>query len=106
MIKAEFFVGRNGVITGFHISGHSGMAEYGEDVLCAFVSSAAYMAANIITDIIGADARAKADDGDMLVTIAEKDLENCQVILAGLKLHLKETEKQYSDNLKVIFTEV
>ena len=106
MIKAEFFVSRDDVLTGFHISGHSEMADYGQDVLCAFVSSAAYMAANTITEIIGADAQAEASDGDMKVTTAEKDLRSCQVVFEGLKLHLLETEKQYPEYLKVIFTEV
>ena len=42
MIKAELFV-KDKKIVGFHLTGHSGMEEYGKDVLCAFVSSAAYM---------------------------------------------------------------
>ncbi len=106
MIRAQFFVDRNGNLSGFHITGHSGLAESGEDVLCAFVSGAAYMAANTITDVICADARAEADDGDMKVTVAERDLEACQIILAGLKLHLTETEKQYPENIRVLMTEV
>ena len=106
MIRAEFYVDRNARIVGYHIKGHAELAKSGEDVLCAFVSSAAYMTANTITEIIGAKAQAEAEDGDMKVTIAERELEACQTILAGLKLHLEETEKQYPDNLKVIITEV
>ncbi len=106
MITAQFFIDRNDRIIGFHISGHSGLAESGQDILCAFVSSAAYMTANTITDVIGANAAAQDDDGDMKVTVAENDLEACQVILAGMKLHLIETEKQYPENVKVIMTEV
>ncbi len=106
MIRAELFRSREGLLKGFHITGHSGMAEYGEDVLCAFVSSAVYMAANTITDIICADANAEVDDGDMLLTVSEKDISECQIILKGLRLHLEETEKQYPDYLKVILTEV
>lgn len=106
MIKAEFFVDHSGRINGFHIKGHSGLAESGEDVLCAFVSSAAYMTANTITEIIGADAQAQADDGDMKVVVAERYLDSCQTILTGMKFHLCETEKQYPDNVNVIITEV
>ena len=64
MIKAELFV-KEKKIVGFHLTGHSGMNEYGKDVLCAFVSSAAYMTANTVTDIICADAEARSEDGDM-----------------------------------------
>ena len=106
MIRAQIFIDRRKKITGYHIKGHSMMAESGEDVLCAFVSSAAFMAANTITDVIKAEATAKADDGEMELAVAERDLEACQAVLAGLKLHLEETEKQYPNNLKVIITEV
>ena len=101
MITAELFRNRDGLLTGFHISGHSGMADAGEDVLCAFVSSAAYMAANTITDIIGAPADAEVQDGDMAVTV-NAGLEDCQIILEGLLLHLRATEEQYPDHLKTV----
>ena len=95
-----------GRLTGFCISGHAGLAESGQDVLCAFVSSAAYMAANTITEIIGAQAQAQADDGNMIVSVDQKDIGKCQTVLAGLRLHLLQTEEQYPKNLKVIITEV
>ncbi len=106
MIRAEFLIDRDGRIHGFHIRGHAGLAESGEDVLCAFVSSAAYMTANTITEVLGVPAQATAEDGDMKVTVAEKDLETCRTVLAGLKLHLLATEEQYPDNIKVMITEV
>ena len=102
MIRAQIFIDRRKKITGYHIKGHSMMAESGEDVLCAFVSSAAFMAANTITDVI----KAEAEDGDMLLRVAGEYLDQCQTILAGLRLHLSETEKQYPNNLKVVITEV
>lgn len=105
MIRAVFFRNREGLLTGFHISGHSGLAQAGSDVLCAFVSSAAYLTANTVTEIIGARADAQDDDGDMKLTVYEK-IEDCQNILAGLVLHLEETKKQYPKNLNVTITEV
>ena len=93
-------------ISGFHISGHAGIAGAGEDVLCAFVSSAAYLTANTITDVIGAKAQAQDGDGDMFVYVDEKNIEDCQSVLTGLKLHLEQTVEQYPKNLKVIITEV
>ncbi len=101
MIRAEIFRNHDGLLTGFHISGHSGMAEEGQDILCAFVSSAAYMTANTITDIICANATAEVHDGDMKVMVCEK-IPDCQVILEGLLLHLSATEKQYPDYLKTV----
>ena len=105
MIKAELFV-KEKKIVGFHLTGHAGMDEYGKDVLCAFVSSAAYMTVNTVTDIICADAQASADDGDMYLMISDKDADRCCDILSGFKLHLMNTREQYPKYLKVIFTEV
>ena len=105
MIKAEFFV-KSEKIIGFHLTGHSGMDRHGKDVLCAFVSSAAYMTANTVTDVIGAEAQASDGDGDMYVRISESDADRCSDIFSGFRLHLLNTEEQYPKYLKVIFTEV
>ena len=106
MIKAEFLVSHERDILGFHIKGHSGFDSSGRDIICAFVSSAAYMTANTVTEIIGADAVAEDNDGEMLVRVEKKDTEKCRIIFEGLKLHLINTEEQYPNYLKVIFTEV
>ncbi len=106
MIKAEFLVSHERDILGFHIKGHSGFDSSGRDIICAFVSSAAYMTANTVTEIIGADAVAEDNDGEMLVRVEKKDAEKCRIIFEGLKLHLINTEEQYPNYLKVIFTEV
>jgi len=105
MIRAEFFADK-GVLTGFHISGHSGYDEAGKDIICAFVSSAAYMAANTITDIIRVTSQTDVSDGDMCVRISRKDAQRCKDILDGLKLHLLNTEEQYPEFLKVNISEV
>ncbi|MFR2561614.1 MAG: ribosomal-processing cysteine protease Prp [Anaeromassilibacillus sp.] len=54
---------------GFRISGHSGSGEEGNDIICAAVSSAAYMTANTVTEIIGVEAQVAAEEGYMLVRI-------------------------------------
>ena len=77
-------------------------AENGKDIICAAVSSAVYMAANTITEIIGANADAKADDGLMCVTLDKTD-EQTETVLRGLELHLTELSKQYPENIKIIY---
>lgn len=101
MIRVKFFVG-NRQLKGFQISGHAGFAENGEDIVCASVSSAAYMAANTVTDIIRADAEATADDGAMTLLVNEP-CERTETVLKGLELHLKELSKQYPENIKIIY---
>ena len=105
MIKAELFV-KEKKIVGFRLTGHSGMDEYGKDILCAFVSSAAYMTANTITDIIRANAQASSDDGYMYLRVSDGYADRCSDIFSGFELHLLNTMEQYPKYLQVIYTEV
>ena len=101
MIRVKFLIG-NKQLTGFEIKGHAMFAESGRDVVCAAVSSAAYMTANTITEIIGAKADASAQDGMMRVTLSQPD-EQTETVLRGLELHLTELSKQYPENIKIIY---
>ena len=106
MTEVNFYTGSRGELLGFHVSGHSGYAEEGEDIVCAAISSAVLMTMNTVTDILGVKAEVSAADGDAVMKILSKDAEACKSVLRGLKLHLLDLEKQYSDFLKVKFTEV
>ncbi len=104
MIRIEFFKSDD-LITGFECKGHTGIADSGEDVVCAFISSACYLAANTITDVINLDADAAQTDGYMRLQINSSPIK-AQDILNGLILHLTELEKNYPNNIKVKLTEV
>ena len=106
MTRVDFLVTREGTLKGFRISGHSDAAQAGEDIVCAAISSAAYLAANTITEVIRAEAAAEAEDGYMYLSVAKKDLARCGDILNGLKLHLLSLEEQYPQNLNVFYSEV
>ncbi len=94
MIKATFYK-KNGSLIGFEIKGHSGYEEEGKDIICASVSSAAYMAANTITEVIGEKAAIDVGEGYFkLITEGEKD---CEVILKGLDLHVNALADDYSE---------
>ena len=101
MIKVRFTVG-NRQLKGFEISGHAMYAPSGSDVVCAAVSSAAYMAANTVTEIIGAKAKAVAVDGAMHFEVCE-ECDKCLAVLKGFELHMTELSKQYPQNIKVIY---
>lgn len=108
MLKVEFYVTENGNICGFGIFGHAGYSEHGSDVVCAAVSSAAYMAVNTMTEILRADVHAEINDklGIMKVNIDGSDISACADILHGLKLHLFLLEDMYPDNIEVNYVEV
>ncbi|MBQ4119796.1 MAG: ribosomal-processing cysteine protease Prp [Clostridia bacterium] len=90
-------------VYGFEISGHSSVNcddEVGKTV-CAAVSSAAYMAANTITEIIGDKADIKVDDAEMSFK-CKNPSEATIKVLSGLKLHLTSLSDDYSNNIKII----
>ena len=51
MTKCEFFT-EDDRITGFSVSGHSGYAEAGSDIVCAAISAAVTMAEAIINEAL------------------------------------------------------
>jgi uncharacterized protein YsxB (DUF464 family) len=99
MVKVNFFTSDNG-ITGFEISGHSDFADEGSDIICSAVSSAAYMTANTLTDIVKCQADIDVSDGFMKFHVCSK-LSDAQQILEGLKLHTEALAADYPNNIKV-----
>ena len=104
MTKVSFF-GNGQKLTGFLLTGHS--SENCDDLdgklICAAVSSAAYLAANTLTEIVGCTCDIDVRDGYMSLRITG-DREGSQIILRGFRLHLQQLAEQYSNielNLEV-----
>lgn len=106
MIEINFFVTKEGNLKGYLIKGHSRVGVNGNDIVCAAVSSAAYMTANTVTEIIKIIADISVSDGMMLFEIDERDIFRCKDILWGFKLHVIALEEEYPKNIKVNYTEV
>ena len=104
MTKATFYFDEN-VPYGFLISGHSGFAESGEDIVCASVSSVAYMVANTITEILKVNAEIEVNDGRMKLIVNKEQRHITKDILLGLKLHLDSLAEDYPKFLETL-TEV
>ncbi len=79
MIKAEF-LRCNGECVAFSISGHAGAGRYGQDIVCAAVSSAVMLTCNTITDFLytPCDVRSEANK----VTLIIKEPEGAMSIAA------------------------
>jgi uncharacterized protein YsxB (DUF464 family) len=104
MTKATFYFDRD-VPYGFLIEGHSGFAEEGEDIVCASVSSAAYMVANTILEVMKVNAKADVSDAKMKLTVKKEQRHITKDILLGLKLHLDSLAEDYPKFLETL-TEV
>ena len=100
MTRVSFLRDSSGTLLGYTAKGHSGFSEQGSDIVCAAVSSAAYMAANTVTDIIGDGAEASAEDGSFYFLTACPS-EKSVTVLDGLRLHMEGLAEQYPDNLTI-----
>lgn len=83
----------------FDIEGHAGYKPAGEDIVCAAVSSAAYLTVNTLTEVFGVDANATEEDGKLVCSFSgSKDAVR---LLKGLRLHLEQLQEQYPKHVKV-----
>lgn len=110
MIRARFF-NNCSAVCGFEISGHAGYANEGHDIVCASVSSAVQMAANTITEVIGAKADVKvAADSTITLRLGhcpdKEKLASAQAVIEGLRLHLSVLSKQYRGTISIEDSEV
>ena len=105
MTKCEFFTD-NDRITGFSVSGHSGYAEAGQDIVCAAVSAVVGMAEATINDVCGAKAKVRVKEEDARVTLTLPAVcdeeESVQAVLAGLLLYLCNLRDEYPDYIEVL----
>ena len=104
MIRVRFHTADDAIV-GFTLSGHAGAGDHGQDIVCAAVSSAAYMTANTITEIIGAPADIAVDDGYMKLLVTDH-IDGCGDILSGFRLHLQALQEQYPTRIQLMNTEV
>ncbi len=104
MIKVDFF-GTSPVL-GFHISGHADYAKQGSDIVCAAVSSAAYMTANTITDVLKVTPKLRVNDGDMYLKLDYTNAHKCSSIMQGFVLHMLSLGEQYKQYITVTISEV
>lgn len=100
MTTAKFLFSDDTVIS-FEVSGHSGAGEYGSDIVCSAVSSAIYMAANTIIEIMKLNPEAEVRDGYFKFTMNVDDARKSKTITDGLYLHFSELQGQYPNNLKL-----
>ena len=105
MTKCEFFT-QDDRITGFSVSGHSGYAEAGSDIVCAAISAVVTMAEATINEVCGAKAKVRVKDEQARVTLmlpAVCDEEDTvQAILAGMMLYLCSLRDEYPDYIEVL----
>ena len=105
MTRCEFYTEEDR-ITGFSISGHSGYAENGQDIVCAAISAVVTMAEATINDVCGAKAKVRVKEEDARITLTLPtscdEEESVQAVLAGMLLTLCSMRDDYPDYIEVL----
>ena len=105
MTKCEFFT-QDDRITGFSVSGHSGSAEAGSDIVCAAVSAVVTMAEATINEVCGAKAKVRVKDEQARISltlpVSCDEEESVQAVLTGMVLTLCGLRDDYPDYIEVV----
>ena len=107
MITASFCMDA-GRIVSFQVEGHSGLAQAGEDILCAAVTSAVRLTECAVNDVLGLEASVKVKEQQALISLklpgglGQQNESTCQTLLAALMLYLTELHEAYPDNIIVM----
>ena len=105
MTRCEFFT-EDDRITGFSVSGHSGYAEAGQDIICAAISAVVTMAEATINEVCGAKAKVRVKNEDARITLTLPascdEEESVQAVLAGMMIYLCSLRDDYPDFIEVL----
>ena len=88
MINARFYQ-KKGLYCGFVISGHAG-GRFGQDIVCAGVSSAVMLTINTMTDFLVSDCTVRIEKNVAALKLNDyKDNIDCRALIFSLKTHLQ-----------------
>ena len=95
MIKIKY----NDEFTNLKITGHAGYAEYGQDIVCASVSSIIQTSINIAHEF-NSDIK-YSDDGNTIIIINNTNDDNVLKVLKNMIDMLIELQRQYPKNINI-----
>ncbi|QNO17076.1 ribosomal-processing cysteine protease Prp [Caproicibacterium amylolyticum] len=106
MIQCRFLVdSENACCVGIEFSGHAG-GEKGTDIVCAAVSSAVYLTANAVTDVLFVKADITAEDGYLRLQIPVADEPKCRPFFRALEVHIQNLREEYPKSINMSNKEV
>ena len=111
MIEVTFY-SEGSRLTGFTVQGHSGLADLGEDVLCAAVTSAVRLAECAVNDVLGLEAAVKVKEKDASISLklpgglGQTNESTCQTLLTALMVYCVQLHEEYPENIIVLDMEV
>lgn len=110
MIRVVITRNTKGSIREFDISGHSGYAEVGQDIICSAVSVTAYTAAGALEELAGLDGCYTESDGHMKIVLpqgmTDRQKEIAGVIAETTAIGFRQIELSYGKYVLVVDEEV
>jgi uncharacterized protein YsxB (DUF464 family) len=110
MTDIKIYRDRNGEISKFIVSGHTGFSESGTDIVCASVTTTAVTALNGLTDVVGLTVGYEVRDGYLeCILPAEMDEKSrfaASVLLDSMFLTFRELQEQYDEYISITELEV
>jgi hypothetical protein len=97
-----------GRITAFAVSGHSGYAEEGADIVCAAITSAVRLVECTLNEVLGLGAAVKVDEVSTEIHLhipgglSSSTDATCQTVLTGLMVYLTELRDEFPDYMTVL----
>jgi len=101
------FTSEGSRLTGFKVTGHSGYAEEGADIVCASVTSAVRLTECAVNDVLGLGAAVKVNERTASISLklpgslGDSNEELCQTLLASLMVYLSQLQEEFPDYILV-----
>ncbi|MCR5437922.1 MAG: ribosomal-processing cysteine protease Prp [Selenomonas sp.] len=102
MIEIRVFTKSDGMITGFSVTGHSGTAERGQDIVCAGVSSLTQTALLGLMEYLHREVAYDVASGKLLVELKENPDDLTEAILQSMLLGLMEIQKLSPEAVRIL----
>ncbi len=109
MTKVTFYQNSDNQCTGFHVEGHAGYADAGEDIVCAGISALVINTVNSIEELTDDKFTLHANQKTAAIELRLNDCpsKECLLLLNSLILGLTRMEdEQYKEFIDIIFEEV
>ena len=107
MIKIEI-QRQDSKITYFEIRGHANFSEYGEDIICAAVSSVGQMTVNGLIEILKLKGKLKFTEKNGYIScdlknsgLTNDELKKADILVESMYSYIKDVEKSYNNFVKI-----
>ena len=106
-----FYRRKDGALTGYRASGHTGYAEAGSDIVCAAVSALTQSTLNGLKNVLKAPVMFEIDDqgatleAELTPEATGEQVKQAQLLLVTLLEGLQAIERSYPRNVRIFFEE-